>query len=232
MSEPSATRKRATSRKAPAKPSRRTAAATAARDREQSEQILRCRSEGMALADIAARLEITPVRAGKLLSEALAARAAALEASDSAAALEMERLDAAERRVQVVASEAADFGQHELVLAAVERQLQISERRAEVQLPGQAGAMEASVAADLARLPAELQATAAAMLARMLARRLDAGVAAREMTPLCKELRVTLEDLAALAPRESDNSTADQLRQRRADRELKRQAAETKEAGQ
>lgn len=199
------------------------AVAEAARRRAR---VLERRALGASYRQIALEMDVplaTVIADGR---RALAERAAELEQAQGSAALEMARLEAVERRVQDVIDSAAGRSDHMLVLEAADRLSAISERRLAVTAAlSDAGDTEAAVLADLERMPAELRVTAAARVAVLLARRLDSGLPASAMTPVTKELRVTLAGLQELAEKAPPaDSTVDELRGRRAERMAKEEA--------
>jgi hypothetical protein len=131
---------------------------------------------------------------------------------------EQARLAELERCCQAVLRQAAEANNAVMVLRAVDRLLLISERRSAVGPVTAAGVTESAVAADVGVLPEKLRMSASARLAGLLARRLDGGVNAGDLTAVARELRITLSELAALAPPEAEGSTVDELRARRAER--------------
>jgi hypothetical protein len=176
---------------------------------------------GESYRQIALEMDITPATALADGRRALAERAREIAQAERSAALELARLDAVERRVQTVMEAAADADvpDHELVLEAADRLAVISERRLAVAASlSAAGDTEQAVVADLARMPERLRTSAAGRVAVLLARHLDAGLPAASMTSVTRELRVTLEGLAKLAPDDREESVVDDLRLRRAKR--------------
>lgn len=131
---------------------------------------------------------------------------------------EQARLAELERCCQAVLRQAAEANNATMVLRAVDRLLLISERRTAVGPALAPGETESAVVADVGVLPEKLRMSASARLAGLLARRLDGGVNAGDLTAVARELRITLSELAALAPPESEGSTVDELRARRAER--------------
>ena len=90
------------------------------------------------------------------------------------------------------------------------------------------GKVEAAVEADLVRFPVELQTGALAAACRNLGRRIDAGMAARDVITATREIRTTMGVLLALAPVGEGDDVIDELRERRARRISAEAAAATK----
>ena len=72
-------------------------------------------------------------------------------------------------------------------------------------------AVERAARADLRVLPAQYRNCAIAKGYLMAARRLDAGVSARDLVSLQREMRLTMLTLHELAPAESPGSVVDEL---------------------
>jgi hypothetical protein len=190
-----------------------------ASDAGRRASVLEMRVTGLSYPAIATLLGISPAVALADGRRALADRARELECAEQAAALEIERLDAQQRLLTAVAADAA--GRHDLTVAleTADRLAVLSERRLAVAAAlSERGDTEQAVVADLARMPERLRTSAAGRVAVLLARHLDAGLPAASMTSVTRELRVTLEGLAKLAPDDREESVVDDLRLRRAKR--------------
>ena len=81
-----------------------------------------------------------------------------------------------------------------------------------------AGAIEASVRREIRSMPADLRASTLATTALLLAKRLDAGLPAREVSGVARELRQNMSSLLERAPAKPQGDLVDELRARRAER--------------
>jgi hypothetical protein len=77
------------------------------------------------------------------------------------------------------------------------------------------GHLEQAVRRDLKALPENLRWSSLAVAAMKLARRWDAGMPARELAAVSRELRHIMSALDAKAPKKVGTDTADELRARR-----------------
>jgi hypothetical protein len=83
---------------------------------------------------------------------------------------------------------------------------------------GRAGQVEASVRREIRGLPADLRTGSLAVTALLLARRLDAGLPAREVAGVAREIRQSIAALMEQAPAKPQGDLVDELRARRAER--------------
>jgi hypothetical protein len=81
-----------------------------------------------------------------------------------------------------------------------------------------AGPIQTATRRELRGLPVDLRTGTLATTALLLARRLDAGLPAREVSGVARELRQSMTALMEQAPAKPQGDLVDELRARRAER--------------
>jgi hypothetical protein len=196
-------------------------------------EALRLRSAGLTYAQVAAELGYPSA------SSAAAAAKRALRSSKTLldrqsgelATLELERLDQLEqaaRRVletrhitiqdgRIVRDDDGQVVEDDgPVLQAIDRLVRISDARTRLIAANRApGTVESGVRRELAALSAAVADGALAQQALTLAQALDAGMAPRDAVAVSRELRVSMERLAAVSPERAEGDPIDELTARR-----------------